>query len=172
MRDTVDRLERLIFVRHGDRTVAPGKETDQLSPLGFAQSRAAGVWLKERGLVPGIVLRTSTKRTLQTAEALLMALGEDVQIVEGRPNYGWAAGKDPGDACKRIDARLSQWLCHLDGLSKGLLFVGHCQSHWGIVKAVGQGMAALEQHNNGAVIVCRRGDSRWELEDWFPGGET
>ena len=107
MRDPVDRLERLIFVRHGDRRVVLGKKTDQLSPLGFAQSRAAGVWLRERGLVPAVVLRTSAKRTLQTAEALVTALGEDVQIVQGRPQNGWGAGKDPGDACKGIDARLS-----------------------------------------------------------------
>lgn len=172
MREPVGGLQRLIFVRHGDRLVVLGKKIDQLSPLGFAQSRVAGVWLKERGLVPGIVLRTSAKRTLQTAEALLVALGEDVQIVEGRPQNGWGSRKDPGEACNEIDGRLSQWLSHLDTQDKGLLFVGHHPSHRGIVKAVGQGLAALEQHNNGAVIVCRRGDRRWELEDWFPGGAS
>lgn len=94
MPDPLVGLEQLIFVRHGDRRVAKGKETDQLSPLGFAQSRAAGLWLRERGLIPDIV------------------------------------------------------------------------------KAVGHGTAGMKENNNGAVIVCRRGESRWELEDWFPGGET
>ncbi len=140
-------------------------------PWGVDQSKAAGLWLKRRRFVPGVVLVTATQRTKQTANTLVEALDEDVPIVVGRPHSGWRKKKDPEEARAIIDARLREWLLHRDVPVQSLLFVGHCKSHECLVGVVAQGNAELEQHNNGAVIACNRVDGQWELEDWFPGGE-
>lgn len=71
-------MRELILLRHAHAgPAAPGTaDLDRpLSPEGLAEAEAAGRWLHEQGLVPDRVLCSPARRTRETLEAVLAAIG-------------------------------------------------------------------------------------------------
>ena len=64
----------VILVRHGQASFG-ADDYDVLSETGWAQSRATGRWLAERGVVPDLVLHGEMRRQRETAEAMVDAAG-------------------------------------------------------------------------------------------------
>jgi len=78
-------MRELILVRHAHAEPAlPGQaDLDRpLSPQGLAEAEAAGRWLAENGLVPDCVLCSPSRRTRETLEAILTAIGYVEQRLE------------------------------------------------------------------------------------------
>lgn len=57
------------LVRHGQASFGAG-DYDRLSALGHEQARAVGAALRERGVVPAVVVHGSLRRQRETAEAI------------------------------------------------------------------------------------------------------
>src|SRR6478735_4917541 len=71
-------MRELILLRHAHAEPASTGQSDidrPLSPEGLAEAEAAGRWLRERGLVPDRVLCSPSRRTRETLEAVLAAVG-------------------------------------------------------------------------------------------------
>lgn len=71
-------MRELILLRHAHaEPIAPGQaDLDRpLSQTGLAEAEAAGRWLAENGLVPDRVLCSPSRRTRETLEAVLAAIG-------------------------------------------------------------------------------------------------
>ena len=64
----------VILVRHGQASFG-ADDYDVLSETGWAQSRALGRWLAERGVVADAVLHGEMRRQRETAEAMVEAAG-------------------------------------------------------------------------------------------------
>lgn len=78
-------MRTLILLRHAHaEPAAPGQaDVDRpLSPEGLAEAEAAGRWLGEHGLVPDRVLCSPARRTRETLEAVLGAVGFVEQRLE------------------------------------------------------------------------------------------
>lgn len=86
-------MRELILLRHAHAEALATGQTDAERPLsqeGRKEAAAAARWLKEQGLVPDRVLVSPARRTRETAEAVLAALGplelrEDPGIYEASP---------------------------------------------------------------------------------------
>ena len=71
-------MPELILLRHAHaEPAAPGQADPArpLSPEGLAEAEAAGRWLAEHDLVPDCVLCSPARRTRETLEAVLAAVG-------------------------------------------------------------------------------------------------
>lgn len=71
-------MRQLILLRHAhaEPTVSGQSDFDRpLSPQGLAEAEAAGRWLAEHGLVPDRVLCSPARRSRETLEAVLEAIG-------------------------------------------------------------------------------------------------
>jgi len=71
-------MRELILLRHAHAEPASAGQADldrPLSPEGLAEAEAAGRWLAEQGLVPDCVLCSPSRRTRETLEAVLGAIG-------------------------------------------------------------------------------------------------
>jgi phosphohistidine phosphatase len=70
-------VKRLIVVRHSKAAHKPGfDDIDRpLTGRGRRDAAAAGAWLRDHDLVPGLVLCSPAKRTRQTWDRLAAALG-------------------------------------------------------------------------------------------------
>ena len=80
-------MRELILLRHAHAEPANTGQADldrPLSPEGLAEAEAAGRWLAERGLVPDCVLCSPARRTRETLEAVLAAVGYVDQRLEPR----------------------------------------------------------------------------------------
>jgi phosphohistidine phosphatase SixA len=80
-------MRELILLRHAHaEPAAPGQaDLDRpLSPEGLAEADAAGRWLAEHHLIPDCVLCSPARRTRETLEAVLGALGYVDQRLEDR----------------------------------------------------------------------------------------
>ena len=78
-------MRELILLRHAHAEPnAPGQaDMDRpLSQTGLAEAEAAGRWLAEHGLVPDRVLCSPSRRTRETLEAVLAAVGYVDQRLE------------------------------------------------------------------------------------------
>lgn len=78
-------MRDLILLRHAHAEPATPGQTDLDRPLsseGHAEAEAAGRWLKEKGLVPDRVLSSPSRRTRETLEAVLAAVGYVDQRLE------------------------------------------------------------------------------------------
>lgn len=78
---------QIILLRHAHAEPAGTGETDRERPLsreGLAEAEAAGRWLKAHGHIPDRILCSPARRTLQTLEQVLLALGYLEQRAEPR----------------------------------------------------------------------------------------
>jgi len=80
-------MRELILLRHAHAEPASAGQADldrPLSPEGLAEAEAAGRWLAEHKLVPDCVLCSPSRRTRQTLEAVLAAVGYVDQRLDER----------------------------------------------------------------------------------------
>jgi broad specificity phosphatase PhoE len=63
------------LVRHGQASFGAG-DYDRLSPLGHEQARAVGAALRDRGVVPSVVVHGGLRRQRETAEAVAAAFAD------------------------------------------------------------------------------------------------
>ena len=78
-------MREIILLRHAHADPASTGQSDMdrpLSPEGLAEAEAAGRWLREHGLVPDRVLCSPSRRTRETLEAVLGAVGYVDQRLE------------------------------------------------------------------------------------------
>ena len=71
-------MRELILLRHAHAEPATTGQSDldrPLSPQGLAEAEAVARWLKEQGLVPDRVLCSPARRTRETLEAVMDAIG-------------------------------------------------------------------------------------------------
>ena len=107
-------MRELILLRHAHAEAAGSGQADldrPLSPEGLAEAEAAGRWLRDKGLMPDRVLCSPARRTRETLEAVLGAVGYVDQRLE--PSIYEAT---PGTLMELADA-------HRD--AGRLLLVGH-----------------------------------------------
>jgi phosphohistidine phosphatase SixA len=80
-------MRELILLRHAHAEPASAGQADldrPLSPEGLAEAEAAGRWLAEHKLVPDCVLCSPSRRTRETLEAVLAAVGYVDQRLDER----------------------------------------------------------------------------------------
>ena len=80
-------MRELILLRHAHAEPATTGQSDldrPLSPQGLAEAEAVARWLKEQGLVPDRVLCSPARRTRETLEAVMDAIGYVEQRLEER----------------------------------------------------------------------------------------
>lgn len=78
-------MRELILLRHAHAEPGNAGLTDfdrPLSPQGLAEAEAAGRWLAEQGLVPDCILCSPARRSRETLEAVLAAIGYVEQRLE------------------------------------------------------------------------------------------
>jgi phosphohistidine phosphatase SixA len=78
-------MRDLVLLRHAHAEPAGTGQPDLDRPLsseGLAEAEAAGRWLREKGLVPDRVLASPSRRTRETLEAVLSAVGYVDQRLE------------------------------------------------------------------------------------------
>jgi phosphohistidine phosphatase SixA len=71
-------VRELVLLRHAHAEPASAGQSDMdrpLSPEGLAEAEAAGRWLAENKLIPDRVLCSPARRTRETVEAVLAAVG-------------------------------------------------------------------------------------------------
>src|SRR6476620_8632192 len=86
-------MRQLILLRHAHAEPASPGQADidrPLSPEGLAEAEAAGRWLAEHKLVPDCVLCSPARRSRETLDAVLGAVGDvdqrlDERIYEATP---------------------------------------------------------------------------------------
>jgi phosphohistidine phosphatase len=84
---------RLIVMRHaraGDLPGGPDAER-ALSPRGLRDAAAAGDWLRDRGLIPDLVLCSAARRARQTWRQVAAGIGAVVTVREDPRLYQAAA---------------------------------------------------------------------------------
>lgn len=80
-------MRELILLRHAHAEPAVSGQADldrPLSPVGLAEAEAAGKWLKENNLLPDCVLCSPSRRTRETLEAVMTAIGYVEKLLEDR----------------------------------------------------------------------------------------
>ena len=80
-------MRELILLRHAHAEAGAEGQADAeraLSRQGLAEAEAAGQWLKQRGFLPDRVLVSPARRTRETLEEVLRALGYVEQRQEQR----------------------------------------------------------------------------------------
>ncbi|HDS1125553.1 TPA: histidine phosphatase family protein [Stenotrophomonas maltophilia] len=80
-------MRELILLRHAHAEPATPGQADldrPLSPVGLAEAEAAGKWLKENNLLPDCVLCSPSRRTRETLEAVMTAIGYVEKRLEDR----------------------------------------------------------------------------------------
>ncbi len=80
-------MRELILLRHAHAEPAVSGQADldrPLSPVGLAEAEAAGKWLKENNLLPDCVMYSPSRRTRETLEAVMTAIGYVEKRLEDR----------------------------------------------------------------------------------------
>ncbi|WP_313177974.1 histidine phosphatase family protein [Stenotrophomonas sp.] len=80
-------MRELILLRHAHAEPATPGQADldrPLSPVGLAEAEAAGKWMKENNLLPDCVLCSPSRRTRETLEAVMAAIGYVEKRLEDR----------------------------------------------------------------------------------------
>jgi phosphohistidine phosphatase SixA len=117
-------VRELILLRHAHAEPASAGQSDidrPLSPEGLAEAEAAGRWLAEHALVPDRVLCSPARRTRETVEAVLSAVGYvdqrlDDDIYEGTPGALAALADAHRDAGRLLLVGHNPGLEHLAAL--------------------------------------------------------
>jgi phosphohistidine phosphatase SixA len=132
-----------IFVRHGSADKFKnhrGKTVDRgLTPDGVAHARSAGQWLQSLGIVPDLIVHTTTPRTSQTSEVILKQYGGAIPIVKTKSGFRSLEG---------LHKKLEQWTTKHP--SNVVLFCGHHTSQQALTKALN---LALTSKDRGVVVV-------------------
>lgn len=73
-------MKRLYLLRHGQteynvKKLVQGRCNSPLTELGLEQAHMAGVWLRERGVMPDAIVSSPLGRAMQTAEVVACELG-------------------------------------------------------------------------------------------------
>lgn len=80
-------MRELILLRHAHAESAADGQDDIDRPLsrqGLAEAEAAGQWLKQHGYVPDRIVASTARRTRETLEQVLQALGYVEQLQDAR----------------------------------------------------------------------------------------
>ncbi len=96
-------MRELILLRHAHAEPAVSGQADldrPLSPVGLAEAEAAGKWLKENKLLPDCVLCSPSRRTRETLEAVMAAIGYVEKRLEDRIYEA-----TPGTLAAQVDER-------------------------------------------------------------------
>ncbi len=109
------REKTLILMRHSKAEQSPGKvdHDRELTERGRRDANAAGAWLKEQGLVPDLVICSTSRRTRQTWEAACKG-GAHTEFVEYRKSI-YTGGTEETLETIREDA----------GETASVLIIGH-----------------------------------------------
>ncbi len=103
---------QLLILRHAEaETRAPSDEERRLTATGRRQARAAAWFVRQRGLIPAMLLTSPLTRARETAAAVAEACG-----VTADPADFLKAGMRPGTALEELGA-----YAHIDRL----MIVGH-----------------------------------------------
>lgn len=86
-------MRELILLRHAHAEPAAAGQDDIDRPLsrqGLAEAEAAGSWLKQHGYLPDRIIASPARRTRETLEQVLQALGyveqmQDTRIYDATP---------------------------------------------------------------------------------------
>ena len=137
-------MRELILLRHAHaEPIAPGQaDIDRpLSQTGLAEAEAAGRWLAEQGLVPDRVLCSPARRTRETLEAVLGAVGYVEQRLDDHI-YDATAGTLADIADSHRDAQRLLMVGHNPGFERlaALLHSGQSGDYRGMPPA---GIAVL-----------------------------
>lgn len=84
-------MKTLYLLRHAKSSWKDSSLRDHDRPLKKRGERAAAAmaqWMKEEGLVPGLVLCSTSKRTTDTWRLMAPVLGEDIPVEYDRVIYG------------------------------------------------------------------------------------
>ncbi|HLM53672.1 MAG TPA: histidine phosphatase family protein [Pseudoxanthomonas sp.] len=113
-------MRQLILLRHAHADPATPGQPDgdrPLSPQGLAEAQAAGRWLARQGVVPDRALCSPSRRTRETLEAVLEAIGYVEQRLEDDV-YEATAGTLAGLADANRDAERLLIVGHNPGLER------------------------------------------------------
>jgi len=80
-------MRELILLRHAHAEPAAAGQDDIDRPLsrqGLAEAEAAGLWLKQHGYLPDRIVASPARRTRETLEQVLQALGYVEQLQDQR----------------------------------------------------------------------------------------
>ena len=123
-------MRELILLRHAHAEPASSGQADldrPLSPEGLAEAEAAGRWLREKELVPDRVLCSPSRRTRETLEAVLGAIGYVEQRLE--PGiYDATPGTLAALADRHCDAERLLLVGHKPGLERLVALLSSGQS--------------------------------------------
>ena len=128
-------MRELILLRHAHADPATAGQADIDRPLsaeGLAEAEAAGRWLAEQKLVPDCVLCSPARRSRETLEAVLGAIGYVDQRIE--PSiYEATPGTLIALADSHIDAPRLMMVGHNPGFEElaALLYSGQSGDHRG-----------------------------------------
>lgn len=123
-------MRQLILLRHAHAEPADAGQADldrPLSPEGLAEAEAAGRWLAEHGLVPDCVLCSPARRTRETLEAVLAAIGYVEQRLEPEM-YDATTGTLVALADRQCEAERLLLVGHNPGLERLVAFLSSGQS--------------------------------------------
>ena len=113
-------MRELILLRHAHAEPAVEGQADMdrpLSPQGLAEAQAAGRWMAEQGLLPDRVLCSPSRRTRETLEAVLEAIGYVDQRLDDSV-YEATAGTLAGLVDANHDAERLLLVGHNPGLER------------------------------------------------------
>lgn len=123
-------MRQLILLRHAHAEPADAGQADldrPLSPEGLAEAEAAGRWLAGHGLVPDCVLCSPARRTRETLEAVLGAIGYVEQRLEPEI-YDATPGTLVALADRHCEAERLLLVGHNPGLERLVAFLSSGQS--------------------------------------------
>lgn len=135
-------MTTLLIARHGntfgpqDVVTRVGSRTDlPLVEAGLAQATRLGAYLKAEGLIPHKVFSSQLKRTIQTAEAALRAMGHSVEIdtlkVFNEIDYGPDENKPEAEVVARLgESAIKAWDNHGTVPPGWLVDVAHLKTAW------------------------------------------
>ena len=110
-------MRELILLRHAHAEPATTGQSDldrPLSPQGLAEAEAVARWLKEQGLVPDRVLCSPARRTRETLEAVLGAIGYVEQRLE-ELKHEYEAGQKMLSDLEQKKMALEQTMLRISG---------------------------------------------------------
>ena len=156
------REKTLILMRHAKAEEGAGKPDHdrELNGRGRRDAAAAGAWLKEQGLVPDLVICSTSKRTRQTWEAACKG-GAHSEFVEYRKSV-YTGGVDETVETIREDA----------GETASVLVVGHNPTMAQLASLLSDGDGSREAHEalgngfatTGLAVMRYAGD--WADLEW------
>ena len=112
----------LVLLRHA-KAETPGETPDfdrKLTIIGQADADAAGAWLSDEGLRPGLVICSPAARTRQTWHGVAVAIAQAVDSDEAAPEVHYEAGLYDGGRTEVVDL-----LRAVSDDIKTVLIVGH-----------------------------------------------